>query len=81
MPATDKLTDPAIKKAKPDAKPYKLSDGGGLFLLVQPSGAKGWRLKYRHGGKEKRLSFGVYPEVTLKAARERQAEARHQRKR
>jgi hypothetical protein len=53
MPATDKLTDPAIKKAKPETKLHERSDGGGLFLLVQPSGAKGWRLKYRHGGKVK----------------------------
>jgi integrase len=76
MPATDKLTDPAIKKAKPDAKPYKLSDGGGLFLLVQPGGAKWWRLKYRHGGKEKLLSLGTYPDTPLKKAREKRAEAR-----
>lgn len=76
MPATDKLTDPAIKKAKPEAKPYKLSDGGGLFLLVQPGGGKWWRLKYRQDGKEKLLSLGTYPNTPLKAARAKRDEAR-----
>ncbi|MHB1115235.1 tyrosine-type recombinase/integrase [Sideroxydans sp.] len=71
-----KLTDTAIKKAKLEAKPYKLADGGGLFLLVQPNGAKYWRLKYRYAGKEKLLALGVYPDVTLKDARGRRDEAR-----
>uniref|UniRef100_UPI003F4F5876 Arm DNA-binding domain-containing protein n=1 Tax=Paraburkholderia hospita TaxID=169430 RepID=UPI003F4F5876 len=70
------LTDTAIKNAKPAEKLRKLFDGGGLYLLVVPSGARYWRLKYRFGGKEKTLSFGVYPEVTLGAARNLQGEAR-----
>jgi integrase len=58
------------------ATPGKHSDGGGLYLEVTPAGGKYWRLKYRFGGKEKRLAFGVYPEVSLKTARERRDEAR-----
>jgi hypothetical protein len=68
--ATNKLTELAIKKAKPKEKSYKISDGGGLYLEVMPNGSKYWRMKYRFGGKEKRLAFGVYPLVTLAAARE-----------
>ena len=71
-----KLTATAISKAKAKAKPYKLTDGGGLFVLVQPNGAKYWRLKYRFGGKEKLLALGVYPDVTLSAARVRRDDAR-----
>ncbi len=52
------LTDVAIKNAKPRAKPYKIGDAGGLFLLVQPSGGKLWRLKYRLDGREKKLGLG-----------------------
>ena len=63
------LTDAAIKNAKPCPKPVKLFDGGGMYLEVAPSGGKWWRLKYRHKGKEKRLSLGTYPETGLKAAR------------
>lgn len=70
------LTDTAVRAAKPDAKPRKLADEKGLFLLVQPSGGKLWRLKYRHLGKEKKLSLGRYPDVTLREARERRDEAR-----
>jgi integrase len=70
------LSDVAIRAAKPGAKPIKLSDERGLFLLVQPSGGKLWRLKYRIAGKEKKLSLGRYPDVALKEARERAAEAR-----
>jgi integrase len=69
----DKLSDVKLRSL---ARPGKHFDGGGLYLEVTPSGGRYWRLKYRHGGKEKRLAFGVYPEVTLKAARERRAEAR-----
>ena len=58
------------------ATPGKHSDGGGLYLEVTPTGGRYWRLKYRFGGKEKRLAFGVYPEVSLKTARERRDEAR-----
>ncbi len=71
-----KLTDTAVRKVKPEAKPYKMADGGGLFLLVQPNGGKWWRLKYRFGGKEKLLALGVYPDVTLADARSRRDEAR-----
>ncbi len=70
------LNDVVIRAAKPGPKPAKLSDARGLFLLVQPSGGKLWRLKYRIAGKEKKLSLGRYPEVALKDARERCAEAR-----
>ncbi len=68
------LSDTSARNAKPLDKPYKLSDGGGLFLLVNPSGSKYWRLKYRINGKEKLLSLGVYPQVSLKAAREKRDE-------
>ena len=71
-----KLTDKAVIAAKPAEKNYKLSDGGGLYLEVMPSGAKSWRLKYRFAGKEKRLVFGLYPVVTLKEARDRAHEAK-----
>lgn len=64
-----KLTDPGIKAAKPKEKAYKLSDGGGLVLLIQPNGSKWWRYRYRFNGKEKMLSIGTYPDVTLKEAR------------
>tara|TARA_B100001179_G_scaffold180151_1_gene135504 strand:+ start:8222 stop:9457 length:1236 start_codon:yes stop_codon:yes gene_type:complete len=70
------LTDTAIRTAKPGDKPKKLFDERGLFLLVQPSGGKLWRLKYRYLGKEKKLSLGTYPDVSLKVARERRDEAR-----
>lgn len=70
------LSDIAIRTAKPGTKPIKLSDERGLFLLVQPSGGKLWRLKYRVAGKEKKLSLGCYPDVLLKEARERAGEAR-----
>lgn len=70
------LTDAAIRKEKPGEKPKKMFDERGLFLLVQPSGGKLWRLKYRYLGKEKKLALGRYPDVSLKLARERRAEAR-----
>ena len=73
---TDKLTDTAIRKAKAGDKPRKLGDGGGLYLELQPNGSRWWRLKYRLGGKEKRLSLGVYPDVTLADARVRREAAR-----
>jgi integrase len=71
-----KLTDTAIKKSKPEARAFKMTDGGGLFLLVQPSGSKYWRLAYRFEGKQKLLALGVYPDVPLVLARERREEAR-----
>jgi len=72
------LTDTAIRKAKPQAKATKLFDGGGLYLEVSPSGGKLWRWKYRFEGVEKKLSLGNYPDVSLKAVRERHGEARRQ---
>ena len=65
-----------IKSAKATDKPIKLSDGGGLFLLVQPNSAKYWRLAYRFAGKQKTLALGVYPDVSLLDARNRRDDAR-----
>lgn len=70
------LTDLAVRKAKPRERPYKLGDGGGLYLSVQPSGGKLWRLKYRFLGKEKLLSLGSYPLTTLVGARTKREEAK-----
>jgi len=70
------LTDAAIRIAKPREKHYRLSDGGGMYLEVSPAGGKWWRIKYRIDGKEKRISLGTYPEVSLRDARERREEAR-----
>ncbi|MDR0715943.1 MAG: integrase arm-type DNA-binding domain-containing protein, partial [Azoarcus sp.] len=70
------LTDTAIRTARPTDKPRKLSDSGGLYLLIAPTGGKLWRMKYRFNGKEKTLAFGKYPEVPLKDARDRRDEAR-----
>lgn len=70
------LTDSALKSAKPKDKPYKLTDGLGLYLEVMPGGSKLWRLKYRYAGKENRLSFGAYPTVPLQKARQKRDEAR-----
>jgi Arm DNA-binding domain len=65
-----------IKNASPKKKPYKLSDGGGLHLLIGPKGSKLWRLKYRYLGKEKLLSFGRYPDLSLAKARKARESAR-----
>lgn len=70
------LTDTAIRKAKPADKPQRLFDGGGLYLEVSPAGGKLWRLKYRFGGKEKRLAIGIYPDTGLADARGKRDEAR-----
>jgi hypothetical protein len=70
------LTDTAIRNTKPNKRPIKLFDEKGLFLLVAPSSGKWWRWKYRVAGKEKLLSLGVYPDVTLKQARARRDDAR-----
>jgi integrase len=70
------LTDTAIRNAKPGEKLFRLFDERGMYLEVSPSGGKWWRFKYRFGGKEKRLSLGVYPDVTLKRARDHRDQAR-----
>ena len=70
------LTDLLIKNATANSKDYKLFDSGGLHLFVSKSGHRSWRLKYRFGGKERRLMIGSYPDVSLKDARERRNAAR-----
>jgi len=70
------LTDTAVRHAKGGERPRKLADGKGLYLLVQPNGARYWRWKYRHAGREKVLALGVYPEVSLAQARDKHWEAR-----
>ncbi|MFP3433586.1 Arm DNA-binding domain-containing protein [Paraburkholderia sp. SIMBA_061] len=70
------LTDTAIRQIKPVHRPRKLFDGGGLYPLVSSDQGKYWRLKHRFGVKEKSRSFGVYPHVTLAAARNLRDEAR-----
>ena len=70
------LTDVSIRKAKAGPKPYKMGDSSGLFLLVQPSGGKLWRMKYRVDGREKKLAIGRYPEIGLAEARRRRDAAR-----
>lgn len=74
--STGKLSDTAIRKAKPTDKPQRLTDGLGMYLEISPAGGKLWRLKYRHGGKEKRLALGIYPDVSLADARQRREDAR-----
>lgn len=65
----ERLSFKAVDNAKPGEKPRKLSDGGGLYLLINPNGSKYWRYDYRHEGKRRTLALGVYPEVNLKDAR------------
>jgi integrase len=72
------LTDRKIKNTKSREKAYKLSDEKGLYLFITPKGAKYWRFKYRFADKEKKLAFGVYPEVPLAVAREKRDTARRQ---
>jgi integrase len=76
MALSDKLTEAAIRAAKPADRAQKLFDGGGLFLLVNPNGSRHWRLKYRFAEREKLLALGPYPEVPLRLARRRRDEAR-----
>lgn len=73
-----KLSDPEVKKAKPEAKPRKLSDGRGLYVMIHPNGGKYWQLAYRFAGKQKTFTIGVYPDVSLALARERREQARKQ---
>jgi integrase len=70
------LSDTVVRNAKPKIKPYKLSDGDGLFLVVMPNGSKYWRMKYFISAKEKTLALGVYPDVSLADAREKRGQAR-----
>ena len=70
------LNDTRVRNAKAADRPVKLSDSGGLYLLIQPHGSKLWRLAYRFGGKQKTLAIGVYPTITLKHAREKRDEAK-----
>lgn len=76
MAATDFLTEARLRGAKPKSRPYKLRDGGGLYLLVIPSGAKQWRLRYRVSGRESMVSLGTYPATSLKAARAKRGNLR-----
>jgi hypothetical protein len=69
------LTDTQIKNAKPKAKPYKLFDERGLFLLVYPNGRRGFRFRYRFGGRENLISFGTYPDTTLKGCSQKNAKS------
>ena len=71
-----KLTDKTCRAAKPKDKPYKLADGGGLYLLVNKDGSKYWRMKYRYIGTEKLLAFGTYPLISLAEAREKRDQAK-----
>jgi hypothetical protein len=72
------LSEVKIRTTKPRKNEYKLFDGGGLYLLVIPSGGKYWHFKYRFNGKDKRISFGPYPKISLAEARMRRDEARSQ---
>lgn len=70
------LTDTAIRKTKPTEKPFKLADSSGLYLLIKPNGSKLWYMKYRIDGKEKKLAFGPYPDISLFRARQLRDAAR-----
>ena len=70
------LTDTSIRNAKPDKKARRMSDGEGLYLEISPAGGKLWRMAYRFGGKQKTLSFGQYPAVSLQEARRRRCAER-----
>lgn len=70
------LTDTQVKKAKAEQDSYRIADSGGLFVFITPAGGKLWRLRYRFNGKEKTLSLGTYPEVSLLDARQARDEAK-----
>ena len=76
--AIDKLSDSQIRNVRPREKVFRIHDGLGLYLEVTPGGHRWWRFKYTFGGKEKRVALGVYPQITLKDARERRDAARRQ---
>src|SRR3989337_989142 len=75
------LTNALVKAALPIARPYKMADAGGLYMLVRPSGSKCFRMKYRSGGKEQLLTFGSWPELSLADARSRRDQVRDQLRR
>ena len=70
------LNNTQVTNSKPKDKPYKMADGGGMYLEIMPNGSKYWRLKYRWLGKEKRLALGIYPTISIAQARERREEAK-----
>lgn len=70
------LIDIKIRKAEQRDKEYQLADGGGLYVLIRPNGSKLWKMKLRIHGREQKLSFGRYPEISLKEARARRDEAK-----
>ena len=70
------LTDVSVRRAKASSSPQKLADGGGLYLLVSPSGGRYWRMDYRWAGKRRTLAFGVYPTISLAEAREKREQAK-----
>lgn len=74
--ATNKLTDIEVKQANTLQKDYKITDGGGLYLLVKNTGTKCWRLAYRLAGKQKTLAIGTYPQIGLKDARKQREQAK-----
>jgi len=70
------LTEEAIQQAQPLRRPWKISDGRGLYLLVAPTGGRYWRYNYRFFGKQKTIALGIFPDVSLEKARERHQRAR-----
>jgi len=76
--AATPLSNIQVRTAKPQDKPFKLTDSGGLYLLINPTGSKLWRYNYRFAGKRKTLALGQYPDISLAEARKRHAEARQQ---
>ena len=76
MKPTNQLTELSIKQAKPKEKQYKLTDGEGMYLRVYPNGSKYWQLQYWFDGKQKILSIGVWPNISLIDAREKRYEAK-----
>nr|WP_249415490.1 Arm DNA-binding domain-containing protein [Enterobacter roggenkampii] len=74
--ALNELSPKKVENAKPLEKDYKLTDGGSLYLLVKKNGTKAWRMNYRYSGKQATLALGVYPDVSLAAARKRRDDAR-----
>lgn len=75
--ASNKLTDIEVKQANTRTSDYKITDGGGLYLLVKSNGTKCWRLAYRFAGKQKTLAIGTYPQIGLKDARKERENAKN----